>query len=104
MSADGVDDDEAAFVCNFECRNESIGDVDCEVGVNGGLVETTEGLAVPVFGYTKCNGTDCGLSGILQFLLYFLCSVYLFINFSCTLHASAAMPKIRQYSRSVSHK
>lgn len=64
MSADGVDDDEAAVVCDFECRNESIGDVGCEVGVNGGFADTIDGLAVPVFGYAMCNGTDCGLSGI----------------------------------------
>lgn len=81
LSLDGVDD-EAVVEWDFDCNSESIGDVGFDVGVNGGFVEAIDGLALPVFGYAKCNGTDCGLSGILTifFSVFFLCSVYLFIN------------------------
>lgn len=78
---DGVDDD-AAVVWVLDCKSESIGDVGFEVDVNGDFVEMTDGLALPVFGYAKCNGIDCGLSGIFtNFLILFsLYSIYSFVK------------------------
>lgn len=92
LSVDDVDD-VVVVACNFDCKIESIGDVGINVGVNDGFVETTDGLALPVFGYTKCNGTDCGLSGIFtKFCLVYFHHVQL-INFINVLALCTTLPK-----------